>query len=287
MEKQLVYHHNYIGHEINESLEYHADGVLDREVYCRKMHQVTEPTEKECLTCPHCAGWMQGHGHECAWEDYTETEHTVQHEDRYREYERVDKLIKLGKIKNINYQLIAKVKNSSYNENEWIYEQSPDRTSRFLLGKRGKKTLICCGVNPSTASPDDLDPTMKNVDVLAKANGYDSYLMINLYPMRATKPQNMHDVVDEEIVEQNLKYIEQVLASGKCDIWAAWGVSIEERKYLKECLKKIVCIADRYQCSWYTIGPRTKDGHPRHPLILTKEREIKEFDIHEYVYTLK
>ena len=32
MQKKLVYHHNMIGHEINESLEYYADDVFDREI---------------------------------------------------------------------------------------------------------------------------------------------------------------------------------------------------------------------------------------------------------------
>ena len=106
---------------------------------------------------------MQGYGHECVWEDWTDSEYKVQHEDRYKEYERVDRLMKMGKISNVNCELIAKVQNLSYDKEEWIYEQSLDRTSRYLLGKKGQRTLICCGVNPSKASPGDLDPTMKRV----------------------------------------------------------------------------------------------------------------------------
>ena len=172
-------------------------------------------------------------------------------------------------------------------EDEWVYEQSEDRMSRFLLGKKGNKTLICCGVNPSTASPNNLDPTMKNVAALAKANGYDSYLMINLYPMRATNPKDMHKVMDENIVKKNLEYIAQVLATTECDIWAAWGNLIKARKYLKDCLKRIVEVADTYQCNWYTIGQRTKEGHPHHPLYLNRECKKESFDIHEYIRMLK
>ena len=47
MEKKLVYHRNWIGHEINESLMYHADDVFDREIYCRKLHLITEPLVSE------------------------------------------------------------------------------------------------------------------------------------------------------------------------------------------------------------------------------------------------
>ena len=88
--KRLVYHHNYIGHEINESLQYYADDVFDREVYCRKQHLIKEPLENECIGYPCFAGLDQGRGHECAWEDITEIDYTIEHQERYKEYERVD-----------------------------------------------------------------------------------------------------------------------------------------------------------------------------------------------------
>ena len=287
MQKKLVYHHNMIGHEINESLEYYVDDVFDREIYCRKLHQIKEPLKEDCTGCPCFEGWEQGHGIECAWEDVAETEYVVQHEDRYKEYERVDKLVKLGVIENVADSLIAKVKEKPYDEAIWIYEQSQDRNNRFLLGKRGNKTLLCCGVNPSFASPENLDPTMKNVEAFAEAHGYDSYVMINLYPMRATNPSDMHKEKDENIVRENLKYIEKVLAAGNCDIWAAWGNLIKTRKYLKECLQSIASIAEAYECKWYTIGTKTKEGHPHHPLYLNRKWRMEEFDIHTYLQNIK
>lgn len=271
MEKRLVYHHNLIGHEINESLECYAEDVFDREIYCRKRHQVLEPLEKDCIGCPYYEGREQGYGHECVWEDVTDREHVIRHEDRYKEYERVDRLIKLGVIER-----------HFYDKNKWIYKESYDSKNRFLLGTKGNRTLICCGVNPSVASPENLDPTMKIVDAFAKANGYDSYIMINLYPMRATNPNDMHETVDKNIMKENLEYIESILSNGNCDIWAAWGALIKARLYLKDCLQQIVDIADTYNCSWYTIGEKTKEGHPHHPLYLNKQCSMERFDIHEY-----
>lgn len=286
MEKHLVYHHNLIGHEINESLQYFENDVLDREIYCRKQHQILEPLESDCFTCPYFASLEQGHGHECAWDDVTEIDYIINHSDRYREYERVDKLLKQGILNNPDFNLIAKVKCLSYDKSKWIYEHSADQMNRYLLGTKGKKTLICCGVNPSTASPEDLDPTMKNVESFAKANGYDSYIMINLYPMRATNPKDMHKEMDETIAIENLKYIEKILSTGNCDIWAAWGTIIKTRSYLKECLEQIVKVADTYNCKWYTFGNKSKDGHPHHPLYLKKNSTMDDFDIHRYLKDL-
>ena len=277
MEKKLVYHRNWIGHEKNESLMYHEDDVFDRETYCRKLHLITEPLVSECRKCQCYEGVMQGKGHECVWEDVTEEQYDVPHKDRYQEYERVDKLIKMGMLK----RLVC------YDANDWIYEESPDGRNRFLLGKRGQKTLICCGLNPSIATPEKLDPTMKKVETIAKANGYDSYIMINLYPMRSTDPDGMHDEMNEQIVQINLEFIESILKSGASNIWAAWSNLIEKRTYLKNCLEGIVNLAGTYNCAWYNCGETTKEGHPRHPLYLGGGSKLKEFDIAEYCKNIK
>lgn len=287
MEKKIICHKNWIGHEINESLTYHADDPFDREVYCRKTHSIKEPTIKECSDCPYYGDLMQGHGHACIWEDVTDAVCDVKHEDRYKEYERVDRLIKQGILEPFADDLLAKVKNLPYDEDKWIYQQSKDRKSRYLLGTRGAKTLICCGVNPSFASPEDLDPTMKNVDAIAQKNGFDSYVMINLYPMRATDPNKMHKDMDEEIVMENLKHIESVLQSGDCEIWAAWGTLIEKRKYLSDCLRQIAELTDTYKCKWFTIGEKSKAGHPHHPLYLKQDSKRDDFDVKAYVEGLK
>ncbi len=280
---RMVHHHNLIGHEINESLIYYKNDVFDREIYCRKKHMITEPKEKDCTYCPYYAGLELGHGHECLWEDVVDEQYNIPHDERYKEYERVDKLIKQGIIPEAKKDLIAGVKSLEYDENEWIYEQSADRRCRYLLGKRGKKTLVCCGVNPSVASPNDLDPTMRRVEYFAKENGYDSYIMINLYPMRATNPDDMHEVADMHAIEKNMEYIEEILSKGNCDICAAWGNLIKSRNYLKECLSKICEVAKKNNCVWYTFGELTKENNPRHPLYLSKECKMKEFNINEYL----
>ena len=48
MMKKLIRHINFIGHEINQSIE---DGYpeSDREVYCKKLHTIKEPDEADCM----------------------------------------------------------------------------------------------------------------------------------------------------------------------------------------------------------------------------------------------
>ncbi len=45
----------------------------------------------------------------------------------------------------------------------WLYEHSGDGTARFLLGTQGENPLVFFGVNPSTARPGALDPTVRRV----------------------------------------------------------------------------------------------------------------------------
>lgn len=106
---------------------------------------------------------------------------------------------------------------------EWIYKNNNDNTCRYVLGIPGDKPLICFGINPSTAEPGVLDNTMKSVDRIAKNNGFDSWIMLNIYPQRVTNPDYMNINVNDDICDENLRYIEEILSRGDVTIWAAWG----------------------------------------------------------------
>jgi hypothetical protein len=96
----------------------------------------------------------------------------------------------------------------------------------------GESPLICIGVNPSTAEPENLDNTMKSVERLAQCNGFDSWIMLNLYTQRATNPMHLHPEADHNLHMENLAHIEKLLSSKPIStIWAAWGTLIECRPY--------------------------------------------------------
>ena len=73
----------------------------------------------------------------------------------------------------------------------WIYERDDQNLNRYALGQvfdENGKTLICFGINPSTACPDSLDNTINKIIKIAHFNGYDNWIMLNIYPQRATNP---------------------------------------------------------------------------------------------------
>lgn len=165
----------------------------------------------------------------------------------------------------------------------WIYEKNTDNTSRFVLGTVGKKPLICMGVNPSTAEPAMLDNTLKSVDRVCEANGYDSWIMLNIYPQRATNPDDMHEFRDFHLESENLLHIKGIVKGKQPAIWAAWGTVITKRPYLLNCLYQIVDLSKQYDCKWFRAGRVSKQGHPHHPLYLEKSEILRDFDIDDYV----
>ena len=169
------------------------------------------------------------------------------------------------------------------NTYEWVYDHNEDNTVRYTLGKLGVRNLICVGINPSTATPENLDPTLKKVNRIAELNGYDGWLMLNVYPQRETYPDNIDLVSNDECVLENNKIIQEVLKNYKFqDIWAAWGTTIEHRPFLKDCLKELSSnFDDSYR--WLNFGDCTKYGHPRHPLYVPYSNEFFNFDINEYL----
>ena len=58
-----------------------------------------------------------------------------------------------------------------YNVEQWLYVPNDYNEYRYILGTKGDNPLICIGINPSTASPDDLDNTLKSVERIALGNG--------------------------------------------------------------------------------------------------------------------
>ena len=168
----------------------------------------------------------------------------------------------------------------------WLYERTNDNSARFVLGTVGENPLICFGINPSTAEPDNLDPTLKRVQKYAKQNHFDSWIMLNIYPQRATIPNDIHFEIDNDLHKQNIGHITQILERKHLTLWAAWGGVISSRTYLLNCLADIAEIARRNECSWVSVG-ETRDGHPYHPLARAKgfklySAPLKTFDINKY-----
>ena len=146
-----------------------------------------------------------------------------------------------------------------YDYQKWLYVPNVYSEYRYILGTRGKKPLICVGINPSTAAPDHLDNT---------------------------DPDDMEQVYNQDLHRENLKAFAYALSldqTGSPAVWCAWGAVIEKRDYLPTCVHDMIDIGTAYHAKWYCAGNRTKKGHPHHPLYLRKDSLLEEFDILNYL----
>ena len=180
---------------------------------------------------------------------------------------------------------IHRAESADYDRERWLYIPDFYSEYRYILGTVGKNPLICIGINPSTAAPDDLDNTLKSVERIAKGNGFDSFIMFNVYAQRATNPDHMDKALNEALHRENMLAFRWILErSGKHPaVWAAWGTIVEKRDYLKGCLSDMVEIGNEYGAIWYHAGKPSVKGHPHHPLYLKKDSLLENFDMEGYL----
>jgi len=180
----------------------------------------------------------------------------------------------------------AKEPNPDYDSSAWLYVPITYAEYRYILGTKGERPLIAIGINPSTAAPNALDNTLKSVERIAHANGYDSFIMFNVYAERATDPDHMEREFNLRLHEENMKAFEYVLRLSKDTpaIWAAWGTLIKKRDYLRRCVSDMITLGEQYGAGWFTCGARSKNGaHPHHPLYLRSDSPLDRFDVREYL----
>lgn len=178
----------------------------------------------------------------------------------------------------------------NFDREKWLYVPDHYADYRYLLGTRGENPLICIGINPSTAAPGDLDNTLKSVERIAMGNGYDSFLMFNVYAQRATRPEDMDQECNQDLHRENMEAFRFVLSQvGEGfvpAVWAAWGTIIEKRPYLRDCVRDMVAIGEEYGAQWLCVGKNSKKGHPHHPLYLRKDEKVRPFEVTDYLASL-
>lgn len=171
-----------------------------------------------------------------------------------------------------------------YDRDKWLYIPDFYSEYRYVLGTKGSDPLICIGINPSTAQPENLDNTLKSVQRIALANGFDSFTMFNVYAQRATNPDDMEQELNAHLHSENMKAFDFVLSRSKNPtVWAAWGAIIEKRRYLPHCVRDMIDIGKAHNARWVCAGKISKKGHPHHPLYLRKDEPVRDFDIERYI----
>ena len=154
---------------------------------------------------------------------------------------------------------------------KWLYENNEDDSARFSLGEYSNKyakTLICVGINPSTASPNNLDPTLKKVKAIATLHGYANWIMINVHPQRSANPKKLDSTCNLRLHKKNMQVIKKLFVEFcNADILFAYGNLIASQPYLQDCLSNIIdLLKETNFAGQYYCLKQTKKGNPAHPL---------------------
>ncbi len=160
-----------------------------------------------------------------------------------------------------------------------------DERVRYSLTNKGDNPLIVIGINPSTADKDKPDATMRRVMGFAERYGFDSFVMLNVYPLRATNPAALPQECDAELHTANIREIVNIVSSRPGpSILLAYGGNINSRKYLRPCLRDIVEAIKPYSPKYFQIGPvLNRDGSPKHPLMAPYSSAMIPCDINKQI----
>jgi hypothetical protein len=140
---------------------------------------------------------------------------------------------------------------------------SPDRKYRYTLRRMWEKTLpqvMFIGLNPSTADEVEDDPTIRRCLGFAKAWGFGSLVMTNLFAIRGTDPKILKEVEDPIGCDNNDRYLLQMAKESQLIIgaWGSNGTLLNRGNVVKRLIPGMRMLG------------LTKNGQPKHPLYLPK-----------------
>jgi hypothetical protein len=150
-----------------------------------------------------------------------------------------------------------------------LWQPDPEeQTHRFVLGNVSRASivdppLIAICMNPSRADRTQSDKTVNRLIEASTDNGYPGWIMLNLYPQRATKPSDLSPF-DSGLSAANCAAIEQTLLRFQVvEVLGAWGG--QSHKTLRQAKPSVLDTLDRLGVRLYMWDGLTKTGNPFHP----------------------
>lgn len=175
-------------------------------------------------------------------------------------------------------ELIKHAKNI-IGENTRICSTDSENKYRFLLGQPNdysdnllwigvnpkSDNVLWIGANPSTADLELNDMTVKKIKRFTqKVSPGSGWLLMNLYPFRATNPNDLPTEVDPVVEGINLatiKHLFEVRTISK--VIFCWGDLALKHTVLKA--SKVKLLESLPTDELYHLGELTKKGEPKHP----------------------
>lgn len=151
---------------------------------------------------------------------------------------------------------------------------SNDERYRYSLRRTWDLSLPTCTfimLNPSTATEEVEDPTVRRTQFYARREGFGSVHVLNIFAFRARWPEDMARQ-DDPVgpANQLLRLLTIYDDPGK--IICAWGNNGRLRGRSREVSRELAISVYSERC--FSIGELTLVGEPKHPLYLRSDAPL-------------
>lgn len=158
---------------------------------------------------------------------------------------------------------------------------SPCKKYRYALWRTWNQDdghVMFIGLNPSTATETEDDPTVRRCMGFAKRWGFGGIYMMNLFAFRATDPKVMQAQAEPVGAENNSMIFMYAQSAQKVICaWGAFECAVKRGREVEGLITVgpagVIC----RQKHLYCLG-QTKDGHPRHPLYVPYSQKLERWE---------
>ena len=118
-------------------------------------------------------------------------------------------------------------------------------------------------MNPSYADEGQSDRTVNRIVDASIDGRYSGWVMLNLYPQRATRPEDL-GAFDPLLSTANCAAIEQIITKcGATDVLGAWGDPPNQA--IKLAKLDVLQLLAKLRVKVFHLDDLTRKGEPRHP----------------------
>lgn len=144
-------------------------------------------------------------------------------------------------------------------------------TRNFFYPTQTSKRMVVVGLNPSTATADTDDPTIRRCIGFAKRERCDGLSMLNLFAYRSTDPEKLGNVPDPRGPE-NTEYLYKEFSRPNAIIVLAFG-----SHWLAVMLSRNILSQNENSKVQFKCLGTTMNGWPRHPLYVKADQPLLDW----------
>lgn len=164
---------------------------------------------------------------------------------------------------NGDYGVYEKYINTNPKVSNEKYRYLLELRTECLINSENHLVVIC--MNPSTADDKITDATTNEIIRTMFIMGYKGFTLFNLYPERATNPNDLTSFSDQ-YMNDNIQVISDFLNDNPdiTEVWGAWG-NISKDPLIRG-KEEILDLLNERNIRVFYFGQLTKKNEPPHPL---------------------